>query len=306
MEKRSFFDTMIQRRLYATGKAAYLTTGQAIVSTHRKQTIWRVETAGVTRQSDYLAAEEPLEIRLQAGGESRTLAITMRTPGHDYELAAGFLYSEGIITGRPALEHITYCVDEAEQEQQYNTLSVALRADRLPDLPHFERHFFTTSACGICGAALLDDLAARSLPPLAEGPVVPAALVRQLPQRLRQAQHLFERTGGLHAAALFDASGRLLAAREDVGRHNALDKLVGWGVLNDQLPFHDGIILVSGRASYELLQKCRTAGASILCAVSAPSTLAVSVALRFGVTLVGFLRPDHFNIYAGPERIQTP
>lgn len=270
-----------------------------------KRRIWTVENGQMTRKADHLATEEPLEILLRAGGEQRTVAITMRTPGNDYELAAGFLHSEGIIADKLDIVQMTYCLDESGQTQEYNALRVQLRRDTLPELARLERHFFTNSACGVCGATMLDDLAGRNLPPIQTGPVVTSQVLAELPGALRAAQSLFETTGGLHAAALFTTEGQLLALREDVGRHNALDKLIGWGLLNRQLPFADKIILVSGRASYELLQKCRVAGVSIFCAVSAPSSLAVELAERFGMTLVGFLRGQRFNVYTGIERILT-
>jgi FdhD protein len=234
------------------------------------------------------------------------VAITMRTPGNDYELAAGFLYNEGVIQGKADITQMIYCVDGEQALQEYNLLRINLAAAQLPDLHQLDRHFFTTSACGVCGKTMLDDLGQRNLPPLTTALQVTSALLATLPVTLRQAQKLFDSTGGLHAAALFTATGELLVAREDVGRHNALDKLIGWGVLNQALPFHDKLILVSGRASYELLQKCRVAGASILCAVSAPSSLAVELAEHFGITLVCFLRGDRFNIYTGVERITLP
>jgi FdhD protein len=253
------------------------------------------------RKQDLLAAEEPLEILLRAGDEQRTVAITMRTPGDDYELAAGFLYNEGVIRAHADLAQMTYCVDGNQQE--YNSLRVQLRAATFPDLPSLERHFFTTSACGICGTLMLDDLTARNLPPIPAGPVLSPALLAGLPDTLRRSQAVFESTGGLHAAALFDTQGELLVLREDVGRHNALDKVIGWGLLNGHLPYHDRVLLVSGRASYELLQKSYVAGVPVFCAVSAPSSLAVEVAERFGITLVGFLRGQRFNVYTGPERL---
>jgi FdhD protein len=271
-----------------------------------KRRIWTVENGQVTRRSDHLATEEPLEILLRAGGEQRTVAITMRTPGNDYELAAGFLHNEGIIEDKRDIVQMTYCMSESGQTQEYNALRVQLRRDTLPELAQLERHFFTNSACGVCGATMLDDLAQRNLPPIPAGIVVTPEVLTGLPGALREAQSLFEATGGLHAAALFTTEGQLLALREDVGRHNALDKLIGWGLLNRQLPFDDKVILVSGRASYELLQKCRVAGAPIFCAVSAPSSLAVEVAERFGITLVGFLRGQRFNVYSGVERILPP
>ncbi|MCL4862766.1 MAG: formate dehydrogenase accessory sulfurtransferase FdhD [Caldilineaceae bacterium] len=269
-----------------------------------KRRIWTVENGQVTRKADHLATEEPLEILLRAGDEQRTVAITMRTPGNDYELAAGFLHSEGIVEDKLDIVQMTYCTDGSGQMQEYNALRVQLRRDTLPELARLERHFFTNSACGVCGATMLDDLAQRDLPPFQAETVVTPQVLAGLPEALREAQSLFETTGGLHAAALFTVEGQLLALREDVGRHNALDKLIGWGLLSHQIPFDDKVILVSGRASYELLQKCRVAGAPIFCAVSAPSSLAVELAERFGVTLVGFLRGQRFNVYSGIARIK--
>ena len=271
-----------------------------------KRHIWTVDNGHKRRHRDEIATEEPLEIQLAAGGDQRTIAITMRTPGNDYELAAGFLYNEGVIANKDAITHMIYCVDGQQQLQEYNVLRVNLYAPHLPDLNQLDRHFFTSSACGVCGRTMLDDLAQRTLPDLADGPHVTPELLTSLPEKLLDKQRLFESTGGLHAAALFDENGNLLALREDVGRHNALDKLIGWGLLNNELPFYDRIIMVSGRASYELLQKCRVAGVSIFCAVSAPSSLAVDLAEHFNITLVGFLRNDRFNIYSGFERIALP
>ena len=256
-------------------------------------------------RDDHLATEEPLEIRLQAGGETQTVAVTMRTPGHDFELAAGFLHNEGIVSEPAMLSGITYCVDpDVAADQRYNIVNVGLRLARLPELATLERHFYTTSACGVCGKASLDAIAMRDCPALPEGPRLDPMLLTTLPQALRAAQGLFDATGGLHAAGLFDADGTLLCLREDVGRHNAVDKLIGWALMQRKLPLHDCILLVSGRASYEILQKTTVAGVPVVCAVSAPSHLAVEVARRFGVTLVGFLRGERFNVYAGAERFQ--
>ncbi len=253
---------------------------------------------------DRLATEEPLEIRLRAGAQTRTVAITMRTPGADFELAAGFLFNEGVIGGLDDLRGITYCVDrDVAEEQRYNIVNVDLAADELPLLDALERHFTMTSACGVCGKANIDALRDRGLTPVKSVLRVDAATVTALPERLREAQRVFASTGGLHAAALFGADGRLVAVREDVGRHNALDKLIGWGLMESRLPFDAHVVLVSGRASYELLQKSISAGIAIVCAVSAPSSLAVDLAREFGVTLAGFLRGERFNVYAGAERI---
>lgn len=269
----------------------------------RKQSIWTYENGRSQRHKDILATEEPLEILLRAGEEQRTLAITMRTPGNDYDLAVGFLHNEGIIHSNDDFTSMTYCVDGNQQE--YNSLRIQLKADTFPHLHQLERHFFTNSACGVCGSTMLDDLSERNIPALPSGPVVEPSLITSLPEKLRQSQDLFESTGGLHAAALFDLDGNLLAVREDVGRHNALDKLIGWGLLNAQLPFHNRIVMVSGRASYELLQKSYVAGVAVFCAVSAPSSLAVDVAQRFSMTLVGFLRGNRFNVYTGNQRINA-
>ena len=268
----------------------------------KKQVIWTYENGKPQRRKDILATEEPMEILLRAGETQQTVAITMRTPGSDYELAAGFLYNEGILHHKDEITGMTYCVDGNQQE--YNSLRIQLKADSMPELHQLERHFFTNSACGVCGSTMLEDIEKRNLPALPSGPAITPDLITSLPEKLRAAQDLFETTGGLHAAALFNAEGNLLAIREDVGRHNALDKLIGWGLLNDHLPFHNKVLMVSGRASYELLQKSFSAGISVFCAVSAPSSLAVEVAERFGITLIGFLRGDHFNVYTGIERIK--
>jgi len=263
-----------------------------------------VENGHARKRLDHLAAEEPLEIRLQAGGQTQTVAVTMRTPGADFELAAGFLYGEGVITERGVIRHISYCVDaEVDAAQRYNIVNVGLHLSAPPELATLERHFYTTSACGVCGKASLEAIEMRGCSPLPPGPVVAPDLLLGLPEKLRQAQRLFDATGGLHAAGLFSAGGELLCLREDVGRHNAVDKVVGWALLNRRLPLSNCILLVSGRASYEILQKSTVAGAPVVCAVSAPSHLAVDVAQEFGITLVGFLREERFLIYAGEKRI---
>jgi FdhD protein len=258
-------------------------------------------------RSDYLATEEPLEIRLVVGSSTATVAVTMRTPGTDFELAAGFLYGEGVIAGRGDIGRISYCTDpQIDAEQQYNIVNVGLTAQALPDLHALERHFMTSSACGVCGKASLDALELRGCPVVPPGPVLDAAVLPRLPDALRKAQGLFESTGGLHAAGLFTPEGELVALREDVGRHNAVDKLVGWALLDGRLPLHGHLLMVSGRSSYEILQKALVAGIPFVCAVSAPSSLAVSLARRFGMTLVGFLRGERFNVYAGEERLGLP
>jgi FdhD protein len=253
---------------------------------------------------DNLATEEPMELRLAAGPQRRTLAVTMRTPGNDFELAAGFLYAEGVVRGRDEIAQMTYCTDpDVDGEQRYNIVSVTLRSGVLPDLPGLERHFATSSACGVCGKASLDSLRLAGWPVLTGGPTVDLEVLYGLPERLRAAQSGFAATGGLHAAALFTPSGDLVALREDVGRHNAVDKLVGWALL-EGVPLADHLLMVSGRAGYEILQKALVAGIPVVAAVSAPSSLAVSLAAEFGITLVGFLRDRRCNVYSGEDRIK--
>ncbi len=252
---------------------------------------------------DDLATEEPLEIRVSApDGSRRTVAITMRTPGHDFELAAGFMSGEGL-AGAGDIAAIAYCTDDdLPPEARYNTVTVHLRGP-VPDLPALDRHFLTSSACGVCGSASLESLHDRCRP-LPRGELrLTAGLLYGLPGALRAAQGGFGKTGGLHAAGLFTASGTLVAAREDVGRHNAVDKLVGWAAMSDRLPLSDHVLMVSGRASYEIMQKALSAGIPAVCAVSAPSSLAVDLAREFGITLVGFLRDERCNVYAGGERV---
>jgi FdhD protein len=258
-------------------------------------------------RTDYLATEEPLEIRLDAGGATATVAVTMRTPGADFELAAGFLYGEGVVTSRDDVGRLSYCTDpEIDAEQQYNIVNVGLTTGAMPDLHTLERHFMTSSACGVCGKASLDSLELRGCPVVPPGLVIDPAVLPRLPGALREGQGLFEATGGLHAAGLFTAEGELVAVREDVGRHNAVDKLIGWALLDGHLPLGEHLLMVSGRSSYEILQKALVAGIPVVCAVSAPSSLAVDLARRFGMTLVGFLRGERFNVYAGEERLGLP
>jgi FdhD protein len=260
-----------------------------------------------TRKHDEVVAEEPLELRLTEGGATSTLAVTMRTPGNDFELAAGFFYGEAIARARDDIVGITYCLDSAvEPDQRYNIVTVECRSGTIAtDRGRFERHFITGSACGVCGRAQLDSLRELGVSPIDDDVRVAASLLYELPDRMREAQRTFASTGGLHAAALFDETGQMLVVREDVGRHNAIDKVVGWGLLNDRLPFARCVLLVSGRASYEVLQKSVMARVPIVCSVSAPSSLAVDLAREFNITLAGFLRGNRANIYAGDERVET-
>ena len=280
-------------------------SGKARSGSKTKTRVRVVEGNRARVKSDHLATEEPMEIRLVTSDKRQTVAITMRTPGADFELAAGFLYGEGIISSRDEIERISYCVNaDVDAEQRYNIVNVELRAGREYDLRSLDRHFYTTSACGVCGKESLEQLELRGCPVIPPGPEVSAETIYSLPGKLREAQGLFEATGGLHAAALFDAEGDLIAVREDVGRHNATDKLVGWALLEGGLPLSDHVVMVSGRSSFEILQKCLNAGVPVVCAISAPSSLAVDVARRFGITLVGFLRGERFNVYAGKERVK--
>ena len=268
--------------------------------------LWRFRAGEVEEGADRLATEEPLEIRLIQGDRHLTVAVTMRTPGADAELALGFLFAEGVIDVPERVLRVDHCSEVEEIGGPCsNIVEVELDPEGPePELAPLERHFFTSSACGVCGKAGLEALRVRVSGPLPAGPVISPEVLKILPGRLRESQGLFETTGGLHAAALFDASGSLIALREDVGRHNALDKLVGWAFTKNLLPLNDSLVLVSGRSSYEILQKCLVAGVPIVCAVSAPSSLAVELAERYGVTLVGFLRGDRFNVYSGAGRVE--
>ena len=259
-----------------------------------------------TRRHDTVVGEEPLELRLVANGTSQTLAVTMRTPGNDFELAAGFVYGEGVVRSRDDIGELTYCLDPTvDPEQRYNIVSIELRPTaQAGDLTRFERHFTMSSACGVCGRAQLESLRELGAKPLDDDVTVSAQVLYSLPGRMREAQRVFASTGGLHAAALFTANGGALIAREDVGRHNAVDKLVGWALLNAHLPLRACALMVSGRASYEILQKAVMAGAPIVASVSAPSSLAIDLAREFNVTLAGFVRDGRANVYSVPERIQ--
>ncbi len=268
-----------------------------------KTKIWIVKGDRCHFRSDYLATEEPLELRLML--PEQTVAVTMRTPGADFDLAAGFLYAEGIIHHREDIQTISYCLDtNIEQEQRYNIVNVKLKKGLSPNLKSLERHFLTTSACGVCGKANIEALKVRGCPPITTEAKISAEVIYSSPNKLRNAQGIFTATGGLHAAGLFNFQGELIKLREDVGRHNALDKLIGSAFLARELPISERIVMVSGRSSFEILQKCIAAEVPIVCAVSAPSSLAVSLAREFGVTLIGFLRGEKFNIYSGKQRIE--
>lgn len=264
--------------------------------------ISRVSGRAFAQRGDVVAVEEPLEIRLRcdvAGKRTRrAVSITMRTPGHDQELAVGFLLTEGLIDVREQVAGVVAC-------GAGNVACVNLRPGTEVDLSRLERHFYATSSCGVCGKASLD--AVRVSPrnrPVEGSPIVDAKVIHRLPAILRAAQPVFDHTGGLHASALFSAEGHLRCLREDVGRHNALDKLIGFEFLAGRTPLSQSVLLVSGRVSFELVQKAAVAGIPIVAAIGAPSSLAVSLAQEHGLTLVGFVREDRFNIYAGGERIR--
>jgi FdhD protein len=269
----------------------------------------RLKAGRWTLEDDVLAAEEPLEIRLIWPEGRRTvtksIAITMRTPGNDFELAAGFLFGEAIITGREDLADISYCLDEdaSSTGQTFNIVTLTLRPGLVFDASKLERNFYTTSSCGVCGKAALEALEVQGCAVLPDGPHVRPEVISSLPGKLRAAQAVFERTGGLHAAGLFDAGGGLTSLREDVGRHNAVDKLIGEQALEGATPLSDAILMLSGRASFELLQKALVARIPVVAAVGAPSSLAVELASTYNITLCGFVRPDGFNVYSAPERI---
>lgn len=267
-----------------------------------RRRVLRIRDGAVSHRADTLVAEEPLEIRLNG----KPLAITMRTPGDDFALAVGFLVSEGVLAAADEVVSVVYCAGAtADGVNTYNVVDVTLAPGvPMPDIT-LERNVYTTSSCGLCGKASLDAVRTSTRLPIDDrlAPRLTPALLSSLPDRLRAAQAVFDRTGGLHAAALFDADGELLDAREDVGRHNAVDKLVGRALLDGRLPLAGRILMVSGRASFELAQKAVMAGIPVLAAVSAPSSLAVDLAAESGLTLVGFLRGTSMNVYAGEDRI---
>lgn len=255
-------------------------------------------------REDVLAVEEPLEIRV----DGQQFSITMRTPGHDFELATGFLVSEGVVTSRDDLTAIRYCAGtDADGHQTYNVLDVGLAPGVEPPGTDLARHVYTTSSCGVCGKASIDAVRTASSHPVADDALrVGDDLLATLPDRLRTGQDVFDRTGGVHAAALFDGrTGELLTLREDVGRHNAVDKVVGWAVEQAKLPLTGTVLMVSGRASFELVQKASMAGIPVLAAVSAPSSLAIELAEETGLTVVGFLRGESMVVYSRSDRVEA-
>jgi len=263
----------------------------------REVDVLRVADAHAVRARDRVALEEPLEIQL-AGA---SLAVVMRTPGHDLELVTGFLVTERVVSSLADVEAVRHCSDAAPEAED-NVVRVTLRAGVRPDLERLRRNLFASSSCGVCGKATLENALAAA-PPLDDATRLRASVLVELPARLRAAQPAFDETGGLHAAGLFDGDGRLLVAREDVGRHNAVDKVVGWAARAGRLPLTGASLVVSGRASFEIVQKALAARIPIVAAVSAPSSLAVTLAQESGIALVGFLRGRSFNVYGSRERI---
>ncbi|MFZ1411735.1 MAG: formate dehydrogenase accessory sulfurtransferase FdhD [Micropruina sp.] len=281
-----------------------------------RMVVQRIEPSGRRRSFDQVAVEEPLEIRV----DGQALAVTMRTPGHDIELIHGFLFAEGIIADVADIATARYCAGAVSQTSgfgldslalaepvsvnTYNVLDVRLADGVAPLELSASRNFITSSACGVCGKASLDALRQRGAFDVAADPlVVPSAVLTSLPEELRRSQPAFDRTGGVHAAGLFTAEGTLLVAREDVGRHNAVDKVIGWALLQRRLPLAGIVLQVSSRASFELTQKAYLAGVPMLSAVSAPSSLAVDLAVEFGMTLAGFVRGGSANLYSRPDRV---
>jgi FdhD protein len=264
--------------------------------------IRRLDGEGSSTAADAIAVEEPLEIRV--GG--RSIAVTMRTPGHDAELAAGFLLTEGVVRSAADIVEVAHC-ESGQARQTGNVINVFLAAGVAVDFQRLTRHVFASSSCGLCGKAAIDAVI-QTHPPVSSSLRISAAILESLPEKLRASQTAFAATGGLHAAAIFDANGRMLVAREDVGRHNAVDKVIGWALQQGITPLNALVLLVSGRVSYEIVQKALAAGLPMVCAVSAPTSLAVELARESGLTLVGFLRGRTMNLYSGVWRIggETP
>ncbi|MEQ9592075.1 MAG: formate dehydrogenase accessory sulfurtransferase FdhD [Cyclobacteriaceae bacterium] len=268
--------------------------------------IIKVSVDGSKTTPDLMAVEEPLEIRIGYGPlgarSQKNLAVTMRTPGHDYELATGFLFTEGIINSFEEIESIKYCEDVGKQEEKENVVRVELKPSVQLDFEKLQRHFYTSSSCGVCGKSSIESVHV-TCGQLQSEVKVNAAVIYSIPNKMRQAQQIFEHTGGLHAVGLFDVEGNLRHSREDVGRHNAMDKVIGASLFKKEIPLSNSIVVVSGRASFELVQKALRAGVAILVAVGAPSSLAVSLAREFGMTLLGFAKEQSFNIYSTSDRI---
>ena len=271
-----------------------------------KAEILKIGEGAPVFRPDLIAVEEPLEIRIGFGKEGkreqRSISVTMRTPGHDFELALGFLFTENIISAYDEVVSIRYCQDAGRQEERENVVRVELSPEVQIDFKKIERHFYTSSSCGVCSKTSIDAVK-TGCPVLHSSLKVDESIIHQAPAILRREQQVFEYTGGLHAAGLFSQQGELIIMREDVGRHNALDKLVGAALVKQMIPLADYFVLVSGRASFELVQKSLMAGIPLMAAVGAPSSLAVALATDFNMTLLGFVRNLSFNVYCGRERL---
>jgi FdhD protein len=270
--------------------------------------ITRITDNQSEQTEDLLAVEDPMEIRLGFGPmearQQKSVSVTMRTPGNDFELALGFLFTEGIIQYPTDVYKIQYCTELNTQENLENIVRVELNPNLDIDLSKLQRNFYTTSSCGVCGKESIEAIKTNCMVQHLDLTLqITPQTITQLPDKLRAQQSVFEYTGGIHACALFDAAGNILLLREDVGRHNALDKLIGAAMHASIIKLNETVLLLSGRASFELLQKAAMAGIPVVCAVGAPSSLAVQTAVSFNITLVGFLRNQRFNIYACPERI---
>ncbi len=261
----------------------------------------------IDEEDDLLAVEEPLEIRLGYGPVSarcqQSISVTMRTPGHDFELALGFLFAEGIIRNYEEVVSIKYCQNTDTTDAKENIVRVELLPNIPVDMQKLQRNFYSTSSCGVCGKASIEALDTHCLPLPMDNFCIDAEVIHQAPAKLRKAQLVFTYTGGLHAAGLFDRQGKLLLWREDVGRHNALDKLLGASLAADNIPLSQSFLLLSGRVSFELVQKALMGGISLIAAVGAPSSLAVQLAQEYDITLLGFVRDQRFNIYSGSHRV---
>lgn len=271
--------------------------------------VLRYKGAEVEAVPDLLVVEEPLEIRIgygpQSQREQKSISVTMRTPGNDLELAAGFLYTEGILDHPRQLRQIEHCLNVKAEDEVGNVVKAELEPEVEIELDKLQRHFYTTSSCGVCGKASIEalgEIGCEIYPD--DGFQASASLIQGLPDRIREGQTVFRHTGGIHATALFDGQGNMLELREDIGRHNAMDKVIGSAFIREDLPMRETIAICSGRLGFELVQKALRAGIPILCAVGAPSSLAVKLAQEYGMTLLGFVREGRFNIYAGADRIK--
>jgi FdhD protein len=261
----------------------------------QKVTITKWKDGAWASMIDQLSLEEPLEIRIEQNRMTYPVSVTMRTPGHDDELSLGFLFTEGLIKSVESVERVICTSD--------NVIELSLTIGTQVEIDKLKRNFYTTSSCGVCGKASIDAIRTVHRMPIAEDVRVNQKVLASMPASLRKAQSGFDQTGGLHASAIFTADGRLIQLREDVGRHNALDKLIGWAMQSEQLPWSQKVLLLSGRASFELIQKAAATGVQIVAAVGAPSSLAVELAEEFGITLIGFLKEQSMNIYCGEHRV---